>query len=198
VAVTDRQTVYWVIAAGIILPYAAAGLIRWWRRSQELRAPASERPNTYLALRSQILNSQRPKTGSSIPDSPNEPWAVVMDWGVGSGTATVVAVSDGTASIYYSSGGGSIGGGYARPSIRDAALHAVSVAGKFLDHMQLAERFPLPEMGGVAFFVLTGMGVFTAKASVDLLSANRHPLSELGNAMQAIVTQYRVMESSAN
>ena len=197
-AVSDQQILYWVIAAGIILPYCAAAMIRWRRRSLELRAPVPKRPNTYLALRSQVLNSQRPQASPSTPGQPSDPWAVVMDWRVPSGTATVVAVSDGTASIYYGSGGGSIGGGYARQSIRDGALHAVSIAKRFLDHMQLAESFPLPETDGVAFYILTERGVFAPKASVELLSTSRHPLSELGNAMQAIITQYRIMESSGN
>lgn len=120
-----------------------------------------------------------------------------MDWAVKSGVATVVAVSDGSASIYYSSGGGSIGGGYARQAIRDAALHAISIAGKFLDGMQLTDNFPLPEGGGVIFYIVTERDVFTAMASVELLCANRHPLSELGNSMQTIITEYRLLESAA-
>ena len=121
-----------------------------------------------------------------------------MDWGVRRATATVVAVSDGTASIYYSTGGGSIGGGYARPSIRDAALHVVSIAGKFLDHMQLTSDFPLPEKDGFIIYVVTERGVFMAKASLDLLRTNRHPLSELNIAMQQIITQYRLLDASSN
>ena len=198
VAVSDQQILYWVIACGIILPYCAAAMIRWRRRSLELRAPESKQPNTYLALRSQALNLKRPQASPTTPDQASDPWAVVMDWGVRAGTATVLAVSDGTASIYYSSGGGSIGGGYARQSIHDGALHAVSIAKRFLGSMQLTESFPLPETGGVAFHILTERGVFGAKASVELLSTNRHPLSELGNAMQAIITQYRIMDSSSN
>lgn len=120
-----------------------------------------------------------------------------MDWAVTPGVATVVAVSDGSASIYYSSGGGSIGGGYARPAIRDAALHAVSIASKFVDGMQLTNNFPLPEGGGVIFYIVTERGVFMARASVDLLSTNRHPLSELGNDMQTIITEYRMLETPA-
>lgn len=72
-----------------------------------------EAKNPYLGLRSQILELKRQKIGLAAPAKPTEPWAAVMDWGVTNGTATVVAISDGTASIYLSSGGGSIGGGQA-------------------------------------------------------------------------------------
>ncbi|HET6929723.1 MAG TPA: hypothetical protein VFI45_05335 [Candidatus Acidoferrum sp.] len=193
---SDQQILYWVIAAGFLFPYSAAALIRWRRRSQELRAPEAKKANNYAGLRAQILNWKCPQVGSSGADRPGNPCAVAMDWAVTTGVATVVAVSDGTASIYYSSGGGSIGGGYARPAIRDAALHAVSIAGKFLDSMQLTDNFPLPEREGVIFYVVTDTGVFTAKASVELLTTNRHPLSELGNSMQTIVTEYRMLETT--
>src|SRR5258706_9121922 len=72
-----------------------------------------EAKNPYLGLRSQILELKRQKIGLAAPAKPTEPWAAVMDWGVTNGTAPVVAISDGTASIYLSSGGGSIGGGEA-------------------------------------------------------------------------------------
>jgi hypothetical protein len=62
--------------------------------------------------------------------------------------------------------------------------------------MQLTDNFPLPESGGVIFYIVTERGVFMAKASVELLSTNRHPLSELGNDMQTIITQYRMLETA--
>jgi hypothetical protein len=194
VVMSDQQIVYLVIAAGIILPFCAAAAVRWRRRSQELRAPEDQKPNNYSALRAQILNWKCPQADPS--DTPSNPCAVVMDWAVTSGVATVVAVSDGSASIYYSSGGGSIGGGYTRPAIRDAALHVVSIASKFLDAMQPTDNFPLPESGGVIFYIVTHGGVLMAKASVELLSTNRHPLSELGNSMQSIITEYRKLETT--
>ena len=194
---SDHQMIYWVIAAGIIFPYCAAALIRWRRRSQELRAPEAKKTNNYSALRAQILNWKCPQASSSTPDAPGNPCAVVMDWAVTSGVVTIAAVSDGSASIYYSSGGGSIGGGYARPAIRDAALHAVSIANRFLDGMQLTDNFPLPESGGVIFYIVTERGVFMAKASVVLLSTNRLPLSELGNSMQTIITEYRMLDTTS-
>ena len=62
--------------------------------------------------------------------------------------------------------------------------------------MQLTDNFPLPESEGVIFYIVTERGVFMAKASLALLSTNRHPLSELGNAMQTIITEYRMLETT--
>src|SRR5215475_3039445 len=102
---SERQFLFWVIAAGVVFPSCAAALIRWRRRSQELRAPEAKKTNNYSALRAQILNWKCQQSSSSTPDTPGNPCAVVMDWAVASGVATVVAVTDGSASIYYSNGG---------------------------------------------------------------------------------------------
>jgi hypothetical protein len=81
--------------------------------------------------------------------------------------------------------------------MREAALRATSIAGKFLDGMQQTDNFPLPEKGGVIFYIVTDKGVFMAKVSVELLTTNRHPLAELGNLMQAIITEYRLLETAS-
>src|SRR3974390_549568 len=99
---SDHEIVYWVIATGVILPYCAAGLIRWRRRSQEIQAPQVKKANNYSALRAQILSWKCPQVSSAMPDTSGNPCAVVMDWAVTPGVATAVAISDGSASIYYS------------------------------------------------------------------------------------------------
>ena len=118
----------------------------------------------------------------------------MMDWNTGNGLATVVAVADGTASIYLSSGGGSIGGGQSHPEIREAALKAVSLAAEFQPRMQPAAIYPLPEPGGVIFYAVTDAGVYSSSGTAEELAAQRHPLSRLGNAIQNIVTQYRLLQ----
>jgi len=114
-----------------------------------------------------------------------------MDWGVGSGPATVVAVSDGTASVYLSNGGGYLGGGQAHESIRKAAQQAVSVAADALPATHQTTDFPLPQRGEVMFYLLTDAGVFTASALETEMGGHKHALSKLGNAMQEIITEYR-------
>lgn len=192
----EREFVFWFFAVALALPYCVVALLRWRRRSQEIRAPEPIKENNYSALRNQAFSQCNEQNHSSTNEADSNPCAVVMDWAVRTRVATVVAVSDGSASIYFSSGGGSIGGAYARPAIREAALHAVSISGKFLGGMLLTESFPLPDRGGVIFYVVTGKGVYSARASVELLSTNKHPLSELGQAMQEIILQYRLLETT--
>jgi hypothetical protein len=117
-----------------------------------------------------------------------------MDWSMDRGVATVVALSDGTASIYLSSGGGSIGGGQSHELIRKEARNAVTIAAKFQPTMRAASIYPLPAQDHVSFFVLTDAGVFSESVSVKDLSSHGDALSALGDAMQEIITQYRKIQ----
>src|SRR5262249_28397574 len=130
---------------------------------------------------------------------PDEPWSVVMDWGVKQAVATVVAFRDGTASMYYSSGGGNLGGGQADADIRAAAKSALVVASRHLKQLKPVSEFPIPTQSGqVFFYVLTRSGIFFGEGLQKELATNEHPISELGNAMQAIVTGYRLHKPKRN
>jgi hypothetical protein len=118
-----------------------------------------------------------------------------MDWNVGNGWTTVVALADGNASIYLSSGGGSVGGGPSHESISAAARRTIAIAAEFQPQMQIAKTFPLPQNEEVTFYLLTDSGVFTSSAPVAELSTNHHSLSKLGDSVQDIITQYRLSES---
>ena len=115
-----------------------------------------------------------------------------MDWGLSRGTATVVALSDGTASVYFSNGGGFIGG-QSRENVNRAAKTTVRVAGEFQTRMRLTETFPVAGQGEVTLYLLTDSGVFTASASVEELMSKRTPLLKLANAAQDVITQYRLI-----
>jgi hypothetical protein len=119
-----------------------------------------------------------------------------MDWDVHSGTATVVAMSDGSASIYLSSGGGSIGG-IGQEAIRNAARRAVGLAADVQPQTKETTAFPIPDVGQVQFYVLTDAGVFAATVPEADLRAGRGPFSNLGNAMQEVVTAYRVFQEDS-
>ena len=156
--------------------------------------PKPPKESVYEGLRMQILQGSREKLGIPAPASPSQTWGVVMDWGLENGSATVVALSDGTASVYLTSGGGSIGGGKSHEAIHAGAINAVSIAAKFRPKMRPAENYPLLALNGVTFYVLTDTGVFSESASAGDLSSDQHAMSPLGDAMQEIITQYRKIE----
>ena len=160
---------------------------------------ASQRPgsaaspyDTYLGLRNSALKAGRAKFGLPPTAAPNVPWGAVMDWGMDNGTATVVAYSDGSASVYLSSGGGFIGG-KSHEAVRKAAEKMVAAAAECRQQTHATTTYPLPQQGEVFFYLLTDEGVFTASASEQELMGGHHPLSRLGGAAQNVITEYRRM-----
>ena len=59
---------------------------------------------------------------------------------------TLVALADGTTSLYFSNGGGMIGGGE-HPRVAAATRRLVDVAARFLTVLSPATDFPLPPAG---------------------------------------------------
>ena len=182
----------------LLIAFAALTLKLAWpflthRNKQQRIAPPDE---LYLALRDQALRVKREQIGLPVPQHPGDPFAVIMDWALSEGTATVVAISDGTASLYDSTGGGAIGGAQSHDSIQQAAKYAVATAAEFRSQMRKVTTYPLPQHGEVVFYLLTDDGVFSQSAPEEELSSARHPLSRLGDAMQAVITQYRLTETS--
>ena len=175
------------------------GLVAVFALQMHPQNPAPGKPagkDVYQGLRNLALTGSRAKLGLPATSEPTDPWGIMMDWGVTRGTATVVAFSDGSASIYLSSGGGFLGG-QAHESIRNAAKAMVAAAARCRHQAHAVTSYPLPQQGEVAFYFLTDAGVFTASAPQDALSSHRHPLSELGEAAQAVIAQYRLITQKA-
>jgi hypothetical protein len=130
--------------------------------------------SVYLGLRDLALQGTLPKNvQDAAVAKPGEPFAVLMDWGIARGTATVAAYSDGTASVYLSSGGGFLGGGQAHESIRSAAIKTVGIAGELKGLMHPTTMYPLPQPEHVTFYVRTSAGGRVAQPSQSTLQARR-------------------------
>jgi hypothetical protein len=127
-----------------------------------------------------------------VPANPAEPYAVLMVWPVTKVIATVVAFADGAEGVYYRTGGGFLGGGSSSEKIRQAALNAVAVVAELRAQMLPTKEFPLPARGTTYFYAVSHAGVFTVSASTRELENHSHPLSRLGDPMQAIFRQGRL------
>ena len=145
-------------------------------------------PAVYTKLREHVLTMPLPaKEEHTI-------LMLVMDWHLSSGLASVVAVFDGSASIYLGNGGGFIGGAQKSTAVRAAAVNAVKVAGLALINFVPVEAADLPKRGDVYFYARTESGLLRAVASEEHLSNATDPLTALGSAMQNIITQYRLIQ----
>lgn len=147
----------------------------------------------YMGLRNQILQSSRAQLGLPGTSAPTQPWAALMEMGISRGTATVVAISDGTTSIYLSSGGGFIGGGQRYEAVRNAGQHLLNLAGQYQPLMHPTQDLSLPGEGQIMFYAVTDSGVFTAGAPERDLALRHDWLGSLYAAGQDIITQYRLV-----
>ena len=167
------------------------------RSSSKASQSAGSEPSgesVYLGLRNLSLQNPPTKIQGASTAKPGAPFAVLMDWGIPAGTATVAAYADGTASVYLSNGGGYLGGGQSHESIRNAAIKTVEIARELKSLMQPTTTYPLPQRGQVTFYVRTDAGVLTATAPEDDLRSHRSPFYKLGDSAQTIITEYRLMQ----
>ena len=161
--------------------------------STGIAAKGAQVSDVYTSLRNMALATKPETAGASASAAPNVPFGVVTDIRVDNGFATVVANADGHASIYLSSGGGYLGGeGTAK--INAAAKATVEAAASALGEMHLTKQYPLPQQDHVNFFVLTTAGVLTATAKESDLEDTSKPLGHLYEAVQNVITQYRLMQ----
>ena len=149
--------------------------------------------DVYQGLRQQVLDLDPTQFGLDSSSS-NRVWGILMETGYPEAVVTLVAIADGTVSLYFSNGGGIIGvGQHEEP--RKAGLALLSTAPAFLQQLKRTEDFPLPEEGHTLFYFMTYDGIFTADAVEDDLGNDRSPLSPLFYKAQDVITQARLADA---
>lgn len=110
-------------------------------------------------------------------------YGVVMDTVYSSGAATLVALADGTTSLYLSSGGGTIGARQ-HESVAAATRRLVAMAEEAVDGIPSATDDAMPPPGAATIRVLTYGGPHAVTAPEDDFGNGRHELSSLFHAAQ--------------
>jgi hypothetical protein len=114
--------------------------------------------------------------------------AVVMDTGFPEGAVSLVATADGSASLYYSTGGGIIGSGE-HPDCALAAKALISEAEKYLGKMKKTEKTPIAKPKQTAFYLVAKEGVFTVSAKETDFGENRHSASPLFHKAHELISK---------
>lgn len=169
------------IAGGLI----AVGALALARRS----AGRTGSHEGSMALRDAVLSRELFK--DSPPIEPGTMRAVVFDWNIGNGIATVVAFADGTTSLYLSSGGGVIGAGTHEPVARAAAAFREEAA-RVVSQFAPTDEFAQPPEDRARYYVVMqdrtlASGYFTSAE----LQQSGHPFRPLGERAQAVITAIR-------
>lgn len=115
---------------------------------------------------------------------------IVVDWGFPTATASVVALADGTASLYLSSGGGVIGGG-GKASVRQAADALLASAQRLAVEIRDPDDGGVPAAGSFRFHIVTADGARSATATMAELAGGGHALSPLFAATQNVIAALR-------
>lgn len=121
-------------------------------------------------------------------------FCILMEFKLDERTISLVGLIDGSASLYYSTGGGIIGGG-GENKVGEAAKIFVYTADKFPEVFTKTETFPLPQnKNEIYFYAITKNGVYRTKGSERDLVNGRHVLSPLFYAGNNLLTEIRIRE----
>ena len=146
----------------------------------------------FRSLRAKVLSLTPSELG--ITPLPSGVWGALMEFSSGETAVTLVAVLDGTTSLYFSSGGGIIGAGKSEV-VRKANHLFLEVAGRFVGGFHKVDSYPAAQPGRVCFYVLTADGVYASgEIAEDDLRKPETPLLPLWAAAQNVITQIRLVQ----
>jgi len=142
-------------------------------------------------LRLLALTTPADKLGFAPDDEYPIVYGVVTDWNLDSQTASIVAMRDGTASLYTTSSFGIVGG-EVHDAVRKAAQEYVKVAGRYFEKSVPVYDYPYPEQGKVNYFLLTYYGVRFCVGDVAGIDNGSDQTAALFEAAQKMLTALRL------
>lgn len=149
----------------------------------------------YAQLRDRALHTPAADLGLAHPHDSAVPFAVLMEMGMPKAVVSLVAFSTGDASLYFSTGGGVIGGiGHER--VVAAGRRLVAQSQELVPSMTKAKDTPLPKPGRLRFYVRTQQGLFVAEAAEQDLIAKKNDLWPLFYAGNDLITELRLVAES--
>ena len=157
------------------------------KRDAEQPPPAE----VYVGLRQQVLRLTPDQLDPALAHVPI--LALVMETGYSEAVATLVAVADGTSSLYFSNGGGVIGAG-THAAVAEASRRWLETGEQFLPQLSVTTDPSLPTEGLTQFVAVTRDGLRGTVAPEEDLGEDRHRLSPLFYAAQDVITQIRLAE----
>lgn len=128
-------------------------------------------------LRDSVFRLQPQDIGLDDANGP-QVWGVVMESGFPRLALSLVALADGSVSIYMSDGGSIIGCGL-EPEVRLAAGRMTAIAQQFADVFPVTQETPPPTSGMTHFYLLTRAGLRRAEMPSARLDEDGSELAKL-------------------
>ena len=147
--------------------------------------------DTYVGLRERAFK----QTASElrVEPTPNGVFGVLMETAYPEAVVTLITLLTGDVSLYFSNGGGLIGG-IAHEGVKKAALDFNNMANTYVSDCALVSSFPLPSPGKTIFYFLTTKGICAREDYENKLAKETNPLSPLFYSGQEVITQFRLAE----
>jgi len=143
----------------------------------------------YRSLRQQVFDLP----GTDTDFGQDDRWAILMETGLEDACYTLVAVADGTASLYFSNGGGIIGGGE-HPEGAAVAKAFLKFSREFDSYLSPSTGRPLPRPGMTRFYIIRKDDVLTGEFKEDALGNGELPVSPLFHKGHELITVIRLIE----
>jgi hypothetical protein len=147
--------------------------------------------DVYLGLRSRALTVDPKDIGLEPSDAVPNVWGMLMEFRISGTVVTLLSLADGTTSLYFSNGGGIIGGGQ-HEEVAGASRDFIALAESFFNDLAPATEYPLPSPNRVKFYFMTFSGAYTADVDQDELVEHGNSLSPLYYAGNDVITQVRL------
>jgi hypothetical protein len=154
----------------------------------------ADQAKIFRDLRKQALSVRASDLGLEPGES--QLWGVLMETGFPEAVVTLASFAEGTTSLYFSTGGGTIGAGE-HASVRAAAERFLAAADENLGQFSPTREYPLPSEGRVRFYVHTFHGLLTADRDEQDLGYQRDPLAPVFHAGHGVITAIRELDESS-
>jgi len=151
----------------------------------------------YEGLRTVALHVTPDDIGLKADPAQVVAYGVLMEMGREKAVVTLVSFISGDASLYFSTGGGIIGG-VGHENVRTAASAFVRGSAQFIERMVPTDSFPTPPTGMTRFYVLTTKGIRTVEFRDDDLSNQRSDFTPLYVKGHEVIGQLRILMERRN
>lgn len=184
-----REPTTWLM---ILTIFVLVIMASWFRRRhyQNLETSKPSKGSLGIALRKAMLSKPVSELGFS-PDSefPNV-YGILTDWNLDGPIASIVAIRDGTTSLYTTSDY-VIVGGHGHERVLQAASRYLSEAQKYSASSEAVTEFPYPQTGKVFYYLLTYDGVRLCIGDEAGIDRRSDPTWPLFTAAQNVLTELR-------
>jgi len=146
--------------------------------------------NPFLEFRKFALEITPKQLGIEISEV--DVYGVIMDWNLGNGVMTLVTFKTGDASMYFSTGGGVIGGG-THENISKIVKSFLDEANKYLIKTIKVDSATLPAENCIKFYFLTQKGKLCVQEQMKNFENQTSIWLDLFNQANRVITELRLI-----